>query len=213
MIARQKFPNIPICAGNVCTSEGYADLLSTGVDMVKVGVGPSPRCTTRLMTGVGVPQASALLDIKTYCDLNGLDYKYICDGGIYNGREISLAMALGSIAVMVGTRYSKVRENNTRYFDPLTEKWWGVSSGSAHFKTSSEIRGLTYNEYFPFSEGARSVVELNEDFISITHELISGLRSAMSYSNSKTIKEFHTNSKLGIQTNSGYVEGVSTVIK
>lgn len=103
------FPGKEVIAGNVCSPMAYHDLVSAGADAVKVGIGPGAACTTRMVTGFGIPQFTAIYDISEYA--RKLKVPIIGDGGIRNSRDISLALAAGASTVMIGNLFAKTLES------------------------------------------------------------------------------------------------------
>jgi len=107
-------PKCVVMAGNVCTGEGFSDLAEAGADIVKVGVGPGAACTTRIMTGVGVPQFSAIVDCaaaKARLKSRGIECCLVADGGIKYPRDACLAIAAGADAVMMGSGFARTYES------------------------------------------------------------------------------------------------------
>ena len=123
---KANFPNKEIIAGNVCTPMGYNDLVNAGADCVKVGIGPGSACTTRKVTGFGVPQFSAIQNISTIA--KKLQVPIIADGGIRNSRDVTLALAAGASTCMIGGLFSKTYESaGSKYLSPkqgLVRKDW-----------------------------------------------------------------------------------------
>lgn len=124
------FPNKDVIAGNVCTPMAYHDLVSAGADAVKVGIGPGAACTTRVVTGFGVPQFTAIYDIAQYA--HKLKVPIIADGGIRNSRDVSLAIAAGASTVMIGNLFAKTLESAS---DKRLEIYSDVNFTSRPFQT------------------------------------------------------------------------------
>jgi len=168
--------DLQIIAGNVCTPQGYIDLCNAGAAAVKVGIGPGAACTTRMVTGFGVPQFSALLEI--YPEAQRLKIPYIADGGIRTGRDIVLSLAAGASCVMMGKAFADTVESSAQgvYRGQASEQFQvqrmhgvkkgtvpeGVSIKVTHIKSAQELidnlcgairSGLTYG-------GARDIEEL-----------------------------------------------------
>jgi IMP dehydrogenase len=106
---KSKYPEKDIIAGNVCTTTGYSDLVFAGADAVKVGVGPGAACSTRMVTGFGIPQFSAIYEISKIA--KSLKIPIIADGGIRNSRDVALALAAGASCCMIGSLFSKTYES------------------------------------------------------------------------------------------------------
>jgi IMP dehydrogenase len=206
-------PDAPIVAGNVVTAEGTRDLINAGADVVKVGVGPGAMCTTRMMTGVGRPQFSAVLECAEEAASHG---KHIwADGGVRYPRDVALALAAGAANVMFGSWLAGTYESAADTLrDPdgrLYKESFGMASNRA-----VKIRNRTETAF----ERARK--ELFEEGIStsrmyldpdrpgvedIIDEIVAGVRSACTYAGAATIAEFHERAVVGVQSAAGYSEG------
>jgi IMP dehydrogenase len=206
-------PTIPIVAGNVVTVEGTRALIDAGADILKVGVGPGAMCTTRMMTGVGRPQFSAVLECAAEAARHG---KQIwADGGVRYPRDVALALAAGAANVMVGSWFAGTYESaadTLRAPDGLLYKEsFGMASNRA-------VKNRTRFET-PFERAAK---ELFEEGISssrmyldaerpgvedIIDQIVAGVRSACTYAGSATIPEFHARAVVGVQSAAGYEEG------
>ena len=207
-------PDAPIVAGNVVTAEGTRDLINAGADVVKVGVGPGAMCTTRMMTGVGRPQFSAVLECAAEAASQG---KHIwADGGVRYPRDVALALAAGAANVMFGSWLAGTYESAADTLrDPdgrLYKESFGMASNRA-----VKIRNRTETAF----ERARK--ELFEEGIStsrmyldpdrpgvedIIDEIVAGVRSACTYAGATTIAEFHERAVVGVQSAAGYSEGL-----
>jgi IMP dehydrogenase len=204
---------VPIVAGNVVTAEATKDLIEAGADIVKVGVGPGAMCTTRMMTGVGRPQFSAVLECAATARQAG---KHVwADGGIRHPRDVALALAAGASSAMFGSwwagTYESVgdvlRDNEGR----LYKENYGMASKRAVRGRSSQAGAYEQARRELFEEGiSRSRLYIDrawpgaEDLID---HIVAGLRSSMSYAGARTLEEFHEKAIVGIQTASGYSEG------
>ncbi|HEX3088030.1 MAG TPA: GuaB1 family IMP dehydrogenase-related protein, partial [Ilumatobacteraceae bacterium] len=211
---REAAPDAPIVAGNVVTAEGTRDLINAGADVVKVGVGPGAMCTTRMMTGVGRPQFSAVLECAAEAEAHG---KHIwADGGVRYPRDVALALAAGAANVMFGSWLAGTYESAADTLrDPdgrLYKESFGMASNRA-----VKIRNRTETAF----ERARK--ELFEEGIStsrmyldpdrpgvedIIDEIVAGVRSACTYAGAATIAEFHERAVVGVQSAAGYSEGL-----
>lgn len=204
---------LPIVAGNVVTAEGVRDLVAAGADIVKVGVGPGAMCTTRMMTAVGRPQFSAVLD--TVSVARELGAHVWADGGVKHPRDVALALAAGAASVMIGSWFAGTIEAPGELHQDehgrLYKTSWGMASTKA---VQQRFRGLSAYERARkelFSEGisesrmyldqARPGVEDLIDMIS------SGVRSSFTYAGAATLQEFHVRARVGIQSAAGYEEG------
>ena len=187
---------VEIVAGNVATAEGARDLAEAGADGVKVGVGPGSVCTTRVVAGVGVPQFSAVLECAEACAPLGVPV--IADGGIRAGGDVAKAIAAGAETVMVGNLLAGTPEspgvvvarNGTR-----VKVFRGMASAAATAARRA-ADGDDPTEFTPVvPEGVEAVVPLRDAAALILHGLVGGLRSGMSYSDARTIAEFHRNAR------------------
>jgi len=207
-------PDAPIVAGNVVTAQGTRDLINAGADIVKVGVGPGAMCTTRMMTGVGRPQFSAVLECAE--EAAGLGKHIWADGGVRYPRDVALALAAGAANVMFGSWLAGTYESAADTLrDPdgrLYKESFGMASNRA-----VKIRNRTETAF----ERARK--ELFEEGIStsrmyldpdrpgvedIIDEIVAGVRSACTYAGAATIDEFHERAVVGVQSAAGYSEGM-----
>lgn len=210
---RSLSPNIPIVAGNVVTAEGVKDLIEAGADIVKVGVGPGAMCTTRMQTGVGRPQFSAVMECAEAARKLG---KHIwADGGIRHPRDVALALAAGASCVMVGSWFAGTYESPSDLrvdsSGRLYKESFGMASARAvAARTSNEdaferARKALYEEGISTSRMYLDPIRPGvEDLID---EIIAGLRSSCTYAGAKNLSEFAQKAVIGIQSASGYTEG------
>ena len=206
-------PSIPIVAGNVVTAEGVKDLIEAGADIVKVGVGPGAMCTTRMQTGVGRPQFSAVMECAGTAKELG---KHIwADGGIRHPRDVALALAAGASAVMVGSWFAGTYESPSDLRVDSAGRMYKESFGMASARavaarTSNEdaferARKALYEEGISTSRMYLDPIRPGvEDLID---EIIAGLRSSCTYAGAKNLSEFAQRAVIGIQSASGYAEG------
>jgi IMP dehydrogenase len=203
----------PLVAGNIVTSEGVADLVAAGANIIKVGVGPGAMCTTRMMTGVGRPQFSAVL--ATSAKARELGAHVWADGGIRHPRDVALALAAGASAAMVGSWFAATLESPGDLM--LDEKGntykesYGMASARAVRARNLDADAFTLASRELFEEGIsssrmyikgdRSGVEDLLDAIS------SGVRSSMSYTGARSLEEFHREARIGVQSAAGFNEG------
>ncbi|MEY2754288.1 MAG: inosine-5-monophosphate dehydrogenase [Actinomycetota bacterium] len=211
---RSVAPTVPIVAGNVVTAEGTRDLIAAGADIVKVGVGPGAMCTTRMMTGVGRPQFSAVLDCAAEAARHG---KHIwADGGVRHPRDVALALAAGAANVMFGSWLAGTYESAADTLRGPDGRLYKESFGMA---SNRAVKSRTRSET-PF-ERARK--ELFEEGIStsrmyldperpgvedIIDDIVAGVRSSCTYAGAATIGQFHDKALVGVQSAAGYSEGM-----
>ena len=210
---RSELPDVRIVAGNVVTVEGTRALIEAGADIIKVGVGPGAMCTTRMMTGVGRPQFSAVLECSE--EARRLDRHIWADGGVRFPRDVALALAGGASNVMFGSWLAGTYESAA---DTLRDPDGRLYKESFGMASNRAVKNRTRSET-PF-ERARK--ELFEEGIStsrmyldterpgvedIIDEIVAGLRSACTYAGAATIEEFHDRAVVGVQSSAGYEEG------
>jgi IMP dehydrogenase len=190
-----KFPNIQIIAGNVATSEGTKALVDAGADAVKVGIGPGSICTTRIISGVGVPQITAIIEAKKA--VKGTEVKIIADGGIKYSGDIVKAIAAGADAVMIGSLFAGTEESpgTTVLYQGRSYKLYrGMGSLSA-MKKGSKDRYFQGGEAEPSKlvpEGIEGRVPYKGPLSSTIFQLVGGLRAGMGYCGVRNIKELQT---------------------
>ena len=203
----------PIVAGNVVTEGGVADLLDAGADIVKVGVGPGAMCTTRMMTGVGRPQFSAVLECAAAARSRG---RHIwADGGLRHPRDVALALAAGAAGVMIGSWFAGTYESAAQALrDPRGKVYkenYGMASRRAVSRRARNDTPYQRALKALFDEGvseSRMYLDAEapgvEDLID---RITAGVRSACTYAGARTIDEFHERAVVGVQSFVGYSEG------
>jgi len=167
--------SLQIIAGNVCTPEGYIDLCNAGAAAVKVGIGPGAACTTRMVTGFGVPQFSALMEI--YPEAQRLKVPYIADGGIRTGRDIVLALAAGASCVMMGKAFAETVESSAK----------GVYRGQASEQFQVERMHGVKKGTVP--EGVSLKVNHARPAQELIDNLLGAIRSGLTYGGAQNIEE------------------------
>jgi IMP dehydrogenase len=206
-------PEVPVVAGNVVAADGTRALVEAGADIVKVGVGPGAMCTTRMMTGVGRPQLSAVLECAAAA--RELGAHVWADGGVRHPRDVALALAAGASSVMVGSWFAGTHESPGDLMLDSDGRAYKVSFGMASARavanrTSAESaydrarKGL-YEEGISSSrmylDPARPGVE------DLIDQICSGVRSACTYAGAATLEELHERAVLGLQSAAGFHEG------
>ena len=212
-LIRSLDPKIPIVAGNVVTAEGVRDLVAAGADIIKVGVGPGAMCTTRMQTGVGRPQFSAVMECAAEAKKLG---KHIwADGGVRHPRDVALALAAGASSVMIGSWFAGTYESPSDLRVDSAGKLYKESFGMASARavaarTSNDdafdrARKAIYEEGISTSrmylDPARPGVE------DLIDDIIAGLRSSCTYAGAKNLDDFSDKAVVGIQSAAGYAEG------
>jgi IMP dehydrogenase len=199
---KRHHPDKEIIAGNVCTAMAYHDLVNAGADAVKVGVGPGAACSTRVVTGFGVPQFTAVSDCAKVADK--LRVPLIADGGIRYSRDVVLALAAGASSVMVGKLFAMTKESaaqkrpSEKYLSKMEAKFRGQASedfqndyyGGLKAKTVAE--GIDF--WGPVSGTAQELLD----------RLLGGIRSGMTYGGARNIKELQRKAEF-VQVSNAYI--------
>ena len=211
---RSAAPATPIVAGNVVTAEGTRELIEAGADVVKVGVGPGAMCTTRMMTGVGRPQFSAVVECSDEARRLG---KHIwADGGVRYPRDVALALAGGAASVMFGSWLAGTYESAADTLrDPegrLYKESFGMASNRAVKNRSRSETAFERARKELFEEGistSRMYLDPERPGVEdIIDEIVAGVRSACTYAGASTIDELHERAVVGVQSAAGYSEGM-----
>jgi GMP reductase len=210
---RKLGPEVPVVAGNVVTADGVRDLVEAGADVVKVGVGPGAMCTTRMMTGVGRPQFSAVLECAA--EARRLGRHVWADGGVRHPRDVALALAAGAANVMIGSWFAGTLESPgdlQRASDGrLYKESYGMASARAVRLRTADDSPFERARKAVFEEGistSRMYVDPQSPGVEdVLDTIIAGLRSACTYAGARTLEEFHERALVGVQSSSGYAEG------
>jgi IMP dehydrogenase len=210
---RSIVPNATLVAGNVVTSQATKDLINAGVDIVKVGVGPGAMCTTRMMTGVGRPQFSAVLECAAAArEMN----KHIwADGGVRYPRDVALALAAGAASVMFGSwlagTYESAADTLRDTEGRLYKESFGMASNRAVRNRTSKETAFERARKELFEEGistSRMYLDPERPGVEdIVDQIVAGVRSSCTYAGAANINEFHNKAVVGIQSAAGYDEG------
>ncbi|MDB3997087.1 IMP dehydrogenase [Gammaproteobacteria bacterium] len=208
-IIKKEFPSIDVMGGNVATSEGALELVKAGADAVKVGMGPGSICTTRIIAGIGVPQISAILDVKE--SLKTMDVGIVADGGIRFSGDIAKAIAAGADSVMLGGLFAGTEEapGKVELFQGRSFKTYrGMGSIGAMTERQDANRYMQEDADVEklVPEGIEGRVPYKGLVINVINQLIGGLRQSMGYIGCKTIQEVHQNSEFIEITNAGITE-------
>jgi IMP dehydrogenase len=206
-------PAVPVVAGNVVTAEGVADLVEAGAGIVKVGVGPGAMCTTRIMTGVGRPQLSSVIDCAAKA--RELGAHVWADGGIRRPRDVALALAAGASNVMIGSWLAGTHESpGDMHIDadgrPYKECFGMASARAVSARTAGEsayarARKALFEE--GISTGKMYLDPHRPGVEDILDTIVAGVRSACTYAGAATLAEFRERAVMGAQTQAGYAEG------
>ncbi len=202
---------VPICVGNIATGEAAKKLYNSGADIIKVGIGPGSICTTRMVAGIGVPQISAIMEIKQA--LKNKKIKIISDGGIKFSGDIAKALAAGADAIMMGSIFAGTDESPGKKFKvngKLYKKYRGMgsigamSSGSANRYFQKNFRDKS--KFVP--EGVEGRVGYKGNVSKIIYQLKGGLRSSMGYIGAKNLAQISKNAKFTKITKAGFYESM-----
>jgi IMP dehydrogenase len=204
---------VPIAAGNVVTREAVTDLVGAGATIVKVGVGPGAMCTTRMMTAVGRPQFSAVLE--TAETARELGAHVWADGGVRYPRDVALALAAGAASVMIGSWFAGTIEApgtlDTDASGRLYKESWGMASTKAVTERFDKLGAYELARKKLFAEGISSskiyLDPLRPSIEDLLDMITSGVRSSLTYAGATSLAEFHERALVGIQSAAGYEEG------
>ena len=208
---REHFPKATLIAGNVATAEGTKALFDSGVDIVKVGIGPGSICTTRIIAGVGVPQITAIYDAASVAREYGKTI--IADGGIKYSGDIVKAIAAGGNAVMLGSMFAGTTETPDQIItdgDKKYKVYRGMGSigamAQSHGSSDRYFQGGVNEANKLVPEGIEARVEYKGDVSDTIFQLIGGLRSGMGYVGARNIDELINKAQFVQMTNSGLRE-------
>jgi IMP dehydrogenase len=206
-------PRVPVVAGNVVAADGVRDLVEAGADIVKVGVGPGAMCTTRMMTGVGRPQFSAVLECAAEARRHG---KHVwADGGVRHPRDVAMALAAGASNVMIGSWFAGTYESPGDLQQAADGRLYKESFGMA---SARAVRNRT-NDDSPYDRARKALFDEGistsrmyldparpgvEDLVDA---IVAGVRSACTYAGAATLEEFAERATVGVQSAAGYAEG------
>lgn len=201
-------PDVELIAGNIATGEAARDLISAGADAIKIGMGPSAICTTRVIAGVGIPQVTAILDCAEVAQKENIPL--IADGGVTQSGDIAKALAAGANSVMIGYLFAGTDESpgETVIYQGRTFKVYrGMGSLGAMQRGSKDRyfqEDTETNKLVP--EGIEGQVPYKGSISGFIYQLVGGIRSGMGYCGARTIDELRTNSKFVRITSAGYRE-------
>jgi len=204
---------VPIVAGNVVSASGVRDLAAAGAHILKVGVGPGAMCTTRMMTAVGRPQFSAVLECVETADAVGAHVW--ADGGVRYPRDVALALAAGASGVMIGSWFAGTVEAPGEVRDDGDGRWYkesfGMASTRAVEQRFSRLDAYEYARKLLFAEGISSsrilIDPLRPSLEDLIDMITTGVRSSCTYAGASNLREFRDRARVGIQSAAGYEEG------
>ncbi|WP_036499133.1 IMP dehydrogenase [[Mycoplasma] testudinis] len=199
---------LPVIAGNIATAKAAADLIAQGADCLKVGIGPGSICTTRIVSGVGVPQLTAIMDVTNVAAKHNIPV--IADGGIKQSGDITKALAAGAQAVMLGSLLAGTDEapgELVEFENRLYKTYRGMGSAAAMAAGSSD-RYFQKDAMKYVPEGIEGFKEAIGPLSEVLFKLVGGLRSGMAYCGARTISELHHNSEFIEQSAAGLYESL-----
>jgi len=203
--------DVPICVGNIATGEAAKKLYNAGADIIKVGIGPGSICTTRMVAGIGVPQISAIIEVKKA--LNKKNIKIISDGGIKFSGDIAKALAAGADAIMMGSIFAGTDESPGKKFrikGKIYKQYRGMGSiGAMSAGSANRYFQKNFKDKSKFvPEGVEGRVEYKGKVSKIIYQLQGGLRSSMGYIGAKNLKEINKKAKFVKITKAGFYESM-----
>ena len=197
--------------GNVATGEAAKKLYEAGADIIKVGIGPGSICTTRMVAGIGVPQISAILEVKKA--LNKKKVRIISDGGIKFSGDIAKALAAGADAIMMGSIFAGTDESpgkKYKYKSKIYKQYRGMGSiGAMSAGSANRYFQKNFKDKSKFvPEGVEGRVEYKGKVSKIIYQLQGGLKSSMGYIGAKNLKEINKKAKFIKITKAGFYESM-----
>jgi IMP dehydrogenase len=211
LIKKKKDKDTTLCAGNIATMEAAKFLIKLGVDVIKVGIGPGSICTTRLVAGIGVPQLSAILDVKK--GVKNSKIKIISDGGIKYSGDLAKALSAGADAVMIGSLFAGTMETPGKLIKKngkLYKSFRGMGSVGAMNKGSADRyfqkKQKNVSKYVP--EGVEGFVKYKGAVGPIIYKLVGGLKSSMGYLGTKKVINLKIKPNFVKITKAGFYESM-----
>eukprot|EP01125_Pyxidicula_operculata_P022464 TRINITY_DN91_c1_g1_i1.p1 TRINITY_DN91_c1_g1~~TRINITY_DN91_c1_g1_i1.p1 ORF type:complete len:498 (+),score=142.63 TRINITY_DN91_c1_g1_i1:31-1524(+) len=210
---KASFPDIDVISGNVCTAEGVRDLVNAGADGIKVGVGPGSICITRIVTGCGIPQLTALLECADEAEKHGVPL--IADGGVRYSGDIVKALAAGASTVMLGSALAGTDESpgQTIIKDGKKVKVIRGMAGYGANISDRQRRNLKDDVFDVVPEGVEAVVNYRGAVSGIIKQLVGGISSGLSYCGAFTVPELRENAEMVRITSAGKQESGSHDVK
>jgi GMP reductase len=194
---RERYPNIILTAGNVVTPEGAYDLIKSGVDIVKSGIGSGSACTTRLKTGVGYPQLSTILECRDICHTNGA--YLMSDGGIVHPGDVVKAFSAGADFVMLGSMLAAHNESpGELHLNPRDNQWYKSFYGMSSRDAMNKHHGGVKN--YRTAEGKTVMLKCKGKLSNTLEDINGGIRSACTYTNCSSITELYENTEFVLVT-------------
>ena len=203
---KEKYPDLQIIAGNVATADATRDLIEAGADCIKVGIGPWSICTTRVVTGIGVPQITAIIDCSKEARKHNIPI--IADGGIKYSGDITKALASGANVIMAGSLFAGAEETpgETILYEGRQYKEYRGMGSLAAMKDGSGDRYFQTNTKKYVPEGVEGRVSYKGPVGEVVYQMMGGLRSGMGYVGSQNLKELYDKAKFIKITGASLVE-------
>ena len=203
---KEKYPDIQIIAGNVATAEATRDLINAGADCIKIGIGPGSICTTRVVSGVGVPQLTAVMDCVEEANKYGISV--VADGGIKYSGDIVKSFAAGAKAVMMGSMFAGCAEapGETEIYQGRSYKVYRGMGSLAAMACGSKDRYFQEDNKKLVPEGVEGRVPFKGPVMETIYQMLGGIRSGMGYLGSATLNDLYEKATFVIQTSSGIRE-------
>ena len=203
---KERFPDLPLIAGNVATAQATRDLIEVGADVVKIGIGPGSICTTRVVSGIGVPQLTAVLECAEEADKHGI--KVIADGGIKYSGDITKALAGGAAAVMIGSMLAGTKESpgEIEIYQGRSFKVYRGMGSMAAMKEGSSDRYFQENAPKLVPEGVEGRVPYRGLVSETIFQMVGGIKSGMGYVGAANLEELRNKSEFVKITNAGLLE-------
>ena len=203
--------NIPVCVGNIATGEAAKKLYNSGADIIKVGIGPGSICTTRMVAGIGVPQITAIMEVKKA--LKKRKIKIISDGGIKFSGDLAKALAAGADAIMMGSIFAGTEESPGKKFKSkgkIYKEYRGMGSlGAMSAGSANRYFQKNFKDKSKFvPEGVEGRVEYKGKVSKIIYQLQGGLRSSMGYIGANNLKDINKKARFVKITKAGFYESM-----
>ena len=202
---------VTVCVGNIATGDAAKKLFNHGADIIKVGIGPGSICTTRMVAGVGVPQISAVMNVKKA--LNKKNVKIISDGGIKFSGDVAKALAAGADAIMMGSIFAGTEESpgkKYKFKGKFFKQYRGMGSiGAMSSGSANRYFQKNFKDKSKFvAEGVEGRVKYKGKVSKIIYQLQGGLRSSMGYIGANNLKEINKKAKFVKITKAGFYESM-----
>ena len=208
---KRKLSNVSLCVGNIATGEAAKQIYNAGADILKVGIGPGSICTTRMIAGIGVPQITAILNVKN--EMKNKKIKIISDGGIKFSGDLIKALAAGADAIMMGSIFAGTEESPGKKFkfkNKIYKQYRGMGSiGAMSAGSSNRYYQSKFKDKGKFvPEGVEARVEYKGNVSKIIYQLQGGLRSSMGYIGAKKLTDIQKKAKFIKITKAGFYESM-----